>query len=519
MSPAPRNLTLRQSVALAWRTLRSMRTALVLLLLLALGSIVGSVIPQIPNSPDRVNRFLVDHPLLGRFYEHAGFFDVFGSWWFVLIMALLFVSLVACLVPRTRAAVRNVRQRPMQAREIDAFPQYAERTVRAEPQVAIASSQRVLRRRMFRVNRGESALAADKGALRELGSLVFHWAFLLLLVGSIYGKGTGFTGKALVVEGETWTDGAANYDGTIRAGRFFDGDFTGVGLRLRGFEDTYRRTGTPMDFVSHVDLLDPDGRLVRTADIRVNHPAVFGGLRFFQFGFGWAPVIEVRDGDRLLYSGPVPFAHQTPPTGVPELALPWEGVVKVPSVGPGLGIEFTLWPDSGAFLQFQTTGEPVPMLGADHPIMFFTAWKGPLLDPSPRALDTSVMRKWASGTLGERQTCALATNECRSAGEDGPAPGELTISFPSIRQYSIFQVSRDRGVPLVLLAAILILLGLLPALYTSRRKVWVRAEPNGEGTVLKVGGFALQRKPQFEEEFAKLVEELERASGEKVGAP
>ena len=75
------------------------------------------------------------------------------------------------------------------------------------------------------------------------------------------------------------------------------------------------------------------------------------------------------------------------------------------------------------------------------------------------------------------------------------------------------QVSRDRGVPLVLLAAILVLLGLLPALYTSRRKIWVRAEPNGNGTVLKVGGFALQRKPQFDEEFSKLVDAMARAAG------
>ena len=67
--------------------------------------------------------------------------------------------------------------------------------------------------------------------------------------------------------------------------------------------------------------------------------------------------------------------------------------------------------------------------------------------------------------------------------------------------------------PLVLLAAILVLLGLLPALYTSRRKVWVRAEPNGNGTVLKVGGFALQRKPQFDEEFSKLVDAMARAAG------
>ncbi len=98
--------------------------------------------------------------------------------------------------------------------------------------------------------------------------------------------------------------------------------------------------------------------------------------------------------------------------------------------------------------------------------------------------------------------------------EDGATPTGLTISFPELRQYSVLQVSRDRGVPLVLFAAILVLLGLLPALYTSRRKVWVRAEPNGNGTVLKVGGFALQRKPQFDEEFSKLVEAMARAAGD-----
>ena len=524
-SRAPR-LTIGPSVALAWRTLRSMRTALILLFLLALASVVGSLVPQIPNSPERVASFQVDHPVLGDFYRRAGFFDVFGSWWFALIATLLFVSLVLCLLPRTRAALRSVRQRPLQAREIDAFPQYAERAVAAEPGAAIAASHRVLRRRRFRVARGDGALAAEKGALRELGSLLFHWSFLLLLVGVIYGKGTGFSGRAVVVEGQTWTDGAANYDGDLRTGRFFDGDFTGAGVRLLGFEDTYRRSGVPMDFVSHLQLLNPDGTSAGTADVRVNHPAEIDGLRVFQFGFGWAPVVEVREGSRLLYAGPVPFGQDAPPPGVPQLALPWNGVVKAPSLDPGLGVRFTLWPDAGAYVRSRATGQPVLMTTADHPILFFDTWRGPLLDPSPRSLDTTVMRQTGSGLVGEGRTCDLETGDCWRTGTREPARGELTVSFPSLRQYSVLQVTKDAGVPVVLSAAILILLGLLPALYTSRRKVWVRAEADGRGAVLKVGGFALQRKPQFEEEFARLVGELERASGalertpgEKVSSP
>jgi cytochrome c biogenesis protein len=88
-------------------------------------------------------------------------------------------------------------------------------------------------------------------------------------------------------------------------------------------------------------------------------------------------------------------------------------------------------------------------------------------------------------------------------------PADLTVRFADLRQYSVFQVSRDRGVGIVIGAAILILVGLLPALYVSRRKVWVRAEPDPSGALVRVGGFALQRKDRFEEEFGRLVRDLE----------
>ena len=52
--------TLRQ----AWREFRSMRTALVLLVLLAAASILGSLFPQQSISPQRVTRYFQDHPAL-----------------------------------------------------------------------------------------------------------------------------------------------------------------------------------------------------------------------------------------------------------------------------------------------------------------------------------------------------------------------------------------------------------------------------------------------------------------------
>jgi len=504
--PAVPRVTLRQSVAMVWRTLRSMRTALILLFLLAMASVVGSVIPQIPNSPERAASYQVEHRVVGAFFRRAGFFDVFGSWWFALIATLLFVSLVACLLPRSRAHLRAIRQRPVHARELNSFPQYAERRVAAPPDRAADLSLKVLRRKLFRVSRAPTpAVAAEKGAAREFGSLLFHWAFLLILVGAVYGKGTGFSGRAAVVEGQTWTDALANYDGEIRTGRFFSGDFTGTQLRLIDFQDSFRETGQPMDFVSKVALSAADGTSLGTADVRVNHPAEVEGLRIFQYGYGWAPVITIADGERTLYDGPVVFTQDPAPEGVGQLAMPWHGVVKLPSLDPQVGMQVVLWPDSRAYLQLATGGEPVAMTEAHDPFITVQAFRGPLTDPSLSGLETATMQRWNHVLVGQGQTKTL--------GEDS-AGGTLTVSFPELRQYSVFQVSRDRGVWIVLTGAILVLLGLLPALYTSRRKVWVRAEPDGDGSVLKVGGLALQRKAQFEDEFANILDELVRACGE-----
>ena len=497
---------------MVWRTLRSMRTALILLLMLAAASVVGSLVPQIPNSPERAAQFLDTHPLLGELYRRAGLFDVFGSWWFTLITVLLFVSLVACLVPRTRAAWRSLRARPIQAREIDAFRHYEERDVALPPAQAIEVARRTLRRRRFRVARDPErpALAAEKGALRETGSLLFHWAFILILVGVVYGKGTGFSGFALVVEGDTWVDAQANYDGQIRTGRFFDGEFTGIGVHLNEFESAFRETGQPMDFVSRVELLAPDGTPIRSQDIRVNHPAKIEGITIYQSSFGWAPVIRVADGDQVLFDGAVPFSRQEAPDGVPQLAMPWRGVVKLPSLRPQVAIDLELWPDSRAFFEQLRTGQPIAMLTSFDPVMRYTVYEGKLTDPSPVSLDVRFMKKTASGIVGAGTEADLATGALLEAGDTPVGP---TLAFTDLKQYSVFQVAKDRGVPIVLLAAILILVGLLPALYSSRRKVWVRATPNDGGTRLQVGGFALQRKTQFEEEFARLIDALARAEG------
>jgi len=502
-----------------------MRTALVLLILLAAGAAVGSLLPQIPNSPQRVASYQLAHPFFGSLFLRAGFFDVFGSWWFVLILTLLFVSLIACLIPRSRAMIRTIRQRPIHAREIDAFPQYRELRVPAEPAAVAATARTVLRRHGYRVAVATDgrAVAAEKGTLREVGSLVFHWAFLVLLVAVIVGKGTGYVGHATIVEGRTWTDAAFNYDGDLRTGRFSSGSHTGIGIKLLDYSDAFRQSGVPMDFTSKVELLNPNGTLARTDSVTINHPVSFDGVRIFQFGFGWAPVVTITDRGAAIFHGPVVMGQNAQPGDNP-LTVPWIGFVKLSTLRPQVAIKLELYPDSVAYFAGLIAGVPQPMTQAKDPFMRYSLWKGKLLDPSLSGLDTRFMHQVATGGIGRGWTVDLARGCVASgtssvglprqlAGTVCPSGGGsgLTMSFPQLRQYSRLQVSRDTTVPFVLGAAILILAGLVAAMYSTRRKVWVRAEPKDAGSVVQIGGFALQRKDRFEEAFPKLVEDLNAA--------
>jgi cytochrome c biogenesis protein len=269
----------------------------------------------------------------------------------------------------------------------------------------------------------------------------------------------------------------------------------------------------PRDFVSTIRLVDRDGRALGTREVKVNRPASVEGLRIFQNGFGWAPVVTAELDGRRVWSSPVEMRRDDAPPGVPAAAMPWRGALKLVAGEPDVMVTLELWPDFRAFAALQLTGEPVPMLVAFDPYLRFTVYEGTILDASRASLDPTGLRRIARGELRAASSQTL----------DLPGGRELRLSFPELREYSELLIGRDVGIPLVLAAAILVLVGLLPALFVSRRKLWLRVEPADGGSVVTAGGFALQRRDAFEEEFAAIVRGLggdaAPAPPERVGAP
>src|SRR3954453_365014 len=96
-----------------WRGLTSMRTALVLLFLLAVAALPGALLPQRSLNQRLVTQYFTDHPTLAPLLDDLKFFDVFAAPWFAAVYLLLMISLVGCLVPRTLEQTRGLPPPPV----------------------------------------------------------------------------------------------------------------------------------------------------------------------------------------------------------------------------------------------------------------------------------------------------------------------------------------------------------------------------------------------------------------------
>jgi cytochrome c biogenesis protein len=295
----------------SWRQLTSMRTALFLLMLLAIAAIPGSLVPQRSQNPLRVQEFYAAHKQLAPLLDKLRLFDVFGSPWFAAIYLLLFISLVGCVLPRTFVHGKAMRARPPATpSNLSRLEHYTTWTTPASGESALANSRTALKKRRFRLYEQPGSISAEKGFLRETGNLIFHLSLLLLLVAMALGALQGVKGEAIVVEGETFFDSATSYD-NLTPGRFFDtSQLPPFSIRVNQFIPSFDlATGMPLDYTLKVTVTASGKQ--REAIIKVNHPLEFGSTNVYLQAHGYAPLVTVKDGaGNIVLKGPVPFLPQ-----------------------------------------------------------------------------------------------------------------------------------------------------------------------------------------------------------------
>lgn len=497
-----------------WRQLTSMRTALVLLLLLALASIPGSLVPQRSSDPNGVVQFRRDDPELFEILDALQLFDTFTSVWFSAIYLLLFISLVGCILPRTSHHLKALTSPPPDTpARLRRFEHYRKETAEGTPEELLDTARETLASHGYRVKVDGTSVSGERGYLRETANLVFHFALVGILVGLALGTGFKYQGQRVLVEGQTFTNQLTSYD-SFNPGRFFsDASLEPYSLTLNSFTPTYQFDLTsgfanPLDFVADMTLRDVEGP--QDLELRVNEPIDYAGTSVYLLGNGFAPWITVYSpsGD-VVFSQPVAFLPQ-------DSNLTSLGVVKIPDGLPEqLGMIGFFYPsavalESGAL----TSVYPEP----DQPVLTLNVFRGDLgLDEGiPRnvySLDTDALTQVTGGDTG-------VDSLVMGLGERAEIPGGLgSVEFTELRRFVSVDVHRDPTQLPVAISAVFIMAGLFMTLFVTRRRAWIKITPGKKGqATLEFAVLARGEDPGLQRGLDDLVEAFSQSTKSRLNS-
>ncbi len=497
-----------------WRALTSMRTALILLFLLAVAALPGALLPQRSLNQTLVDSYFAAYPWLAPKLDAVGLFDVFASPWFAAIYLLLMVSLVGCVLPRAFEHLKGARARPV------AVPGNLARLPHHATAVLDASVDELADRTRTRLRgwrRTEAAVgdgrtfSAERGHLREVGNLVFHLSLIGLLLGFAAGKLYGYEGQVIVQAdgGQFCNTGILGYD-SFRAGLRVDGtDLDPFCVQVDDFDASYLPSGEAASFDASIgyqsaeDLAAGRTQAWRPFRLAVNEPLRLDGDRVYLQGHGYSPRFTVTFPDGQQRTA------QTQWNPVDPTTLLSQGATKFfrPGVTDEAQRKATGLAISGLFAPTSSGGDVVTSVFPDlrDPEVAVDVLRGDLGldDGRGQSIFTVPQDKVDSGALVRVARTNLVPGQSVRL-DDG-----TVVRFDGVAQWINLQVSHDPGQDYVLVFAILLLGGLLASLTVRRRRFWVRLTPatGDDGTsrtVVEIGGLARTDRAGYGEEFDRL---------------
>ena len=472
-------LDTRSFLRWGWRQLTSMRTALILLLLLGVAAIPGSLFPQRTQNPLQVRQYFIDNPDLAPWLNRLKFFEVYSSPWFSAIYLLLFISLIGCVLPRSIEHAKAIGAKPpLTPKFLDRMESFTE-----IKKIDLDTAEKYLKKKHYRIRREADSISAEKGYSRESGNLLFHLSLILILIGVGVGSLYGMKGDAILNIGDRFVNTPTSYD-SLGFGKFqSENTLQPFSLTVTDFQAKYDpATNSPLDYTLKVKVANPYGSTERNEIIKVNSPLKLGSTNIYLQANGHSPIVEVRDKTgKVTFNGPTTFLPQ-------DGNLTSIGAIKIPDMSPQLGFVASFLPTAdrdpirGGFSSYPEVLDPK---------LLVAVWKGDLglntgVPQSVYRIDTSKMER-----IGLK---ALVLNQPYDFGEG-------SITFTGWNSWVNLKIIDDPGKNFALLGAILAILGLLTSLFTRQRRVWVKQV----GRKTQIAGLAKNGIPGLAEEVDQFV--------------
>ncbi len=437
-----------------WDFFCSLKLAIMTLLLLALTSIIGTVVQQ-NLAPEEYMQKLGMSESTYRTLDALQFFDMYHSWWFLSLMGCFAVNLICCSIKRLPRIIKTVREPVLTADDghFRTLPNRGELvttgTLESTRDKAIALLEQSFSAPVVTEQDDKVYLFSQKGAFSRFGVYVTHTSILIIFLGAMIGNVWGFKGFVNITEGDT-----VDQIWLRSGGEPLPIDFE---VRCDNFEVSfYEGGGRPKEYTSDLVVLE-NGQEVLKKTIEVNDPLTYKGLTFYQASYGQAadPTyqfrVKVRETGETVDLTGRQGEHLSLPDGA--ALIPMGYAESYQNFGPAAQVNIDLGDHKH--------GKP-----------FIVLQNYPQFD--------------------EKRGGAYA----------------VTLVSGQQSYYTGLQVVKDPGVWVVWTGCLLLVFGSVIAFFFSHRRIWVTLETLEGETGVTFGGAAHRNQPAFTLFFDQLKKDL-----------
>lgn len=462
----------RYSKSNFWNLLKSRKLAISLLLVILIFSALGTQIPQrsLLTAKD-FSAWQARNPFLSRICEALGFTNLYWTWWYIALLVLLLINVAFCTASRFRQALRPTSLQSRSTESLRKFENFFSFYTSEKVSGTLQTIHSLLTARRYRVFHqeipGGCFVWAEKGRFGVWGSLLFHFSFLIILVGVLVSLGTRVKGRMAITEGQTFTERARDYL-VLKRGLLSTYKHSGFQVKLEEFR--VETKGKATEYFSDVTVKE-DGRTITQKTIGSNNPLVYKGLTFLPDIHGFSPLLVLKDknGTSLLEAYIIFTTHFS------KGKVKYEDFINVP--GSDIVIEGKIYPDAIKNGQSLRSKSGIP--------------RNP-------AIDLIVYE-------GEQRIFTGPAMLGQTVDFDG-----FSLTFADLRYWSSFWVIKDEGVPIIFVGCWLGIIGLFIVTTFISKRILVRIQKEGDSTAIYVAGRSRIANALFANEFLALAQQMEK---------
>ncbi len=431
----------------------SLKLTLFTIFAIALTSIIGTIIPQDLPRSQYIAHF---KPTTFKILDFFGIFDMYHSWWFLALLALLILNLIFCSLKHYKTTFNRV------FKENAILTPQIEKTILNKKELKLPINKfKIEKIENFIKNtlsskfgkkeiNGEIHYFINKHKYADFAYYVVHLSLIIIGIGAIVGSLWGFKGFLNIPVGET-KDMIFLKGGGVKTLDFK--------IKCLDFNVTFYKSGAPKEYKSKVEIIDKGKTFVK--DIKVNHPLEYKGIKFYQASYGTTgQQVSLLIKERL--TGKTVF------NGVVEIGVP----VKTNNSD----ISFVVEKYSNNFQGFGPTAQIAKLVKGKPVKGFYVFQKFPKFDTQNRNGEFEVYLKGAK-----------------------------------FRYYTGLQVGKDPGVNIVWLGCFLMIMGLYCAFFIAHKKFWIKVTKDNKKVTILFAGSMRKNRLNFEEEFEKKFEILKKS--------